>query len=197
MSQHKETLANSGGIVTRLSVTLVLFSGVLTLALVASHFLILPSLTRVEVDGTERDLNGLREYHIMLQAQLSALEQQRNDLVLPVQNPLFTHLKKEKEQHEDFLSLIEAFNGAAESFRSGGEDTVVYSGFRWNEADRTLKVAGDVRNVGLRSMTVLVQFAESLSDLPQVNHVKHPRYERFVDETIGPHSPFTIFLEVK
>ncbi len=55
-----------------------------------------------------------------------------------------------------------------------------------------LKITGDVRNVGPRSMTVLAQFTEELRSQPFTSEIRHPSFSRVQDKDGNFSSPFNI-----
>jgi len=60
-----------------------------------------------------------------------------------------------------------------------------------------LRIRGEIRNVDTRTMTVLAEFAQSLTSLPAVASATTPTFAREEDSKIGFHSPFDITLTLK
>ena len=63
--------------------------------------------------------------------------------------------------------------------------------------EKIVEISGDVRNVGLRSMTVLAQFVDAVASLPSVASVQRPVFTREKDEDVGFHSPFTFHITLQ
>lgn len=177
----------------RTGAPLLLFSSVLTALLIASQTWLLPEVTKVTIGGEKRGMDDLRAYHASLQEQLVVMENERNTLILPVQDEQFVALIEKKHHVTDFLSIRSTLYRIADSFANeDGTPAVLLFGFDLNIADGQAEIRGDVRNVGTSSMTVLAQFTDAIRSLPRVKNVVNPRFVRETDANIGIHSPFVI-----
>ena len=181
----------------RILLSFTIFSFVLAGALLASRTFLLPKLTHVKVAGEERDIQEIRAYHKRLVAQLSDAEEQRMDLMFPIQNEQYRALLAAKQRAPDFLALKDRLQNVAQQFADGGTQSIFFSDMRLRERERLLEVTGEVRNVGQRSMTVLAQFVEAVHALPIVADVQNPRFTRSSSAEKGDFSPFTIRITLR
>ena len=88
----------------RSAAALFLFSFVFLVLLVLSHLYLLPKVTTVEVAGSMRNAQELREYHDSLLKDLVAKEHERNMLVLPMEDSAYHRLVEMK--HSQFPLLV-------------------------------------------------------------------------------------------
>lgn len=177
-------------ILERVSAPLAVFACVLTGSLVLSALVLLPRLTALEVEGSTHDLPSLRAYHMELEQRIAEAETRRDQLILPIHDPLYTALKEQKRAVPSFLTVREALREIAGAVVKQN-DAVHIAHMRYRLPERRVEVDGDIRFIGPRSMTVLAQFVEELSDMPEVALVEPPRFVREDDPVIGPHSPFS------
>jgi hypothetical protein len=177
----------------RLGSGLFLFSLLFSTILGASYFYVLPRLTAVKLQGKTVDLSVIMPYEQKLRAQLEDAESKRNRIVLPVNDAQFEFLKQSAQCYPLLEDMSAQIAKAADAI---GDKAVVFSGFAF-DAKGTLSLAGDVRNVGPRSMTLLAQLVESLEALPFVSSAVPPAFTREKDAVIGFHSPFSFSLTLK
>lgn len=179
--------------VERVSQPLLWFAGALCILLGFSWLFLLPEVTSVEVSGQRQSSRELVALHAGLQAQLAQVELRRDELLLPVTDPLFLGLRAMKLRAPSLVDLRSMIVQRAKE--DGGPDgTIALEEIQMDASADTLTVAGDVRGVGPRSMTVLAQFVENLRHLPFVSSLTPPVFVRMEDEKIGQHSPFTMTI---
>ena len=188
--------AGTEALLTRTSRFLLLFAGVLFCMLLLSRFFLLPRFTQVDIAGASYEARDLPVLRASLSDAVQQLEEQRDALLFPVQYPQYRHLVQRKHAQADAAVLYDRIDAVAGQFRQEGMDAVFFSSLRLDPALRVLTLEGDVRNVGMRSMTVLAQFLEALRSLPFVSSVDSPRFVRLQDDSIGSYSPFTIHLTI-
>lgn len=184
------------GIARRTGPPFLLFSSMLTAALVFSQTMVLPVLARVEAGGQRRDVAELHDYEQSLHARISSLEYKRDTLILPIQDESYRRLMSRKQARLSLDVVDAAIREIAESFVTEGGNVVAVMETDVSYRDRTITIRGDVRNVGTRSMTVLAQFTEKLKGLHFARSVENPRYVRLRDESVGMHSPFVIVIHL-
>lgn len=179
--------------------TFCLFSIALCLTMVFSWFVVLPQLTRIELNGTLVGIDELQHRHSDIQQQLKLREAQRNQLILPIQDNVYTELRDWKHRQTDYRSLVSAIEGSVMMLSEDGQSVVHLTKVHLERDSEgfTLHLEGDVRNVGPRSMTVLAQFVETLRGITGVDSVQSPRFERREDPEVGPHSPFVLSLHLQ
>ena len=180
-------------ILERASAPLAVFACALAGSLVLSAFILLPRLTELEVEGRTHDLPSLRAYHAELEQRIAEAETRRDQLILPIHDPLYTALKEQKRAALSFLAVREELREIAGDTVQQN-DAVHIAHMRYRPSEHRVEMNGDVRFIGPRSMTVLAQFVEELSDMPEVVSVEQPRFVREDDLVIGPHSPFSFSL---
>lgn len=191
------TRTSAADLSLRMSQTLLLCTGVLCAILTLSYFFILPHITVVEVAGTERTPTGIREYQEQLQASLLGMEEQRRELILPVQDEQYRALVREKHGTSDLLLYWRSLRSAAAQALPESAESIVFSRLALEPQNGVLTVSGDVRNVGPRSMTVLAQFVNELRAQPWVKALPNPVYQRLSDAGIGTYSPFELRLTLQ
>ena len=185
---------HSSTVVRRMTVSLCLFTVVLASLLTLSKHYLLPQLTEVEVAGRVRNMQELQQYEQKLTADLLTAEQDRNQLVLPIQDELYLTLKTRKHEQRRLLSVQAEVAEVVKQFMDADKPTVLIHRLSINDQTGVVEVHGDVRNFGPRSMTVLAQLVDALRDAPSVIRVNHPRFLREEDPDIGPHSPFVLTI---
>jgi len=186
-----------GTILRRIALPVLLFALVLTSLLTASWLLLLPQLTEIEIGGSVLDTSALKAYERELDERLSALERERDELVLPMEGTLYDALTTVKHNQRPLLPLRAQVIQAALHLVPGNKDAVSIDSLRYLTSGNRIEVTGDIRNVGPRSMTVLAQFAEVLRGLPFVADLQRPRFTRKDDPTIGMYSPFTLNISLQ
>ncbi len=180
-------------IVDSLGVPLFLFSVSLMVLLLISWAFVLPHFTRFTVDGKELSASALIDERKVLEKEVHAAEEKRDQLLLPVHDETYNALKQMRAGRIAPLDIRRTILLVA-SQSAGREDVIVVHLLKVDEAAGTVKLEGDVRNSGPRSMTVLAEFVESLRAVPFVASLKAPAYMREEKSPGEFHSPFTIEL---
>jgi hypothetical protein len=176
-------------ILRRTALPLLLFAGVLFSLLLLSYILLLPRFTRLhKADGTALSPRAIAQYERSLAADLTAQEEERIRLVLPVNDDTFDMLKERKR----VLSLPDVKEQLIQAAARLGEtqETVVFT--RIAIDGDAVTAEGDVRNVGTRSMTVLAAYIEELTQLPFVSDLERPGFSREQLPDGSFRSPFTL-----
>ncbi len=184
-------------VVARLAFPLFAFAAALSLALFLSWWFLLPRLAGVPLHGELMYGTSLVQYYADLRARVDALEDVRNQLVLPGQDPLSQFLRQLRHSDVSLVLLSAALARSAEEAVPDRSDVVLLESFQYDAAEQTLTLMGDVRHVGPRSMTVLAEFIETLRSIPAVSAVEHQRFTREEDLKGEFHSPFTILLRLR
>lgn len=183
-------------ILWRISWPLFLFALLLTSLLTLSWLLLLPRYTRIDVGGQVRGAKEVAQYRKSLLEKITEKEEERRQLVLPIQDAGYDALKEERRARPSLDELRTRLMDHAKTVT--GEDGIVHwAGFDYDSQARTLVIRGDIRSVETRSMTVLAEFATSLKGLSFVADATTPAFARQEDATIGMHSPFTITLTLQ
>lgn len=180
-------------IALRLAPPLLLFSLALSMLLLASWHFLLPRFLTVEVNGEAKSGSEIMAYKAALEADIRGKEEKRDAFLLPVHDARFLLLGESRHTRR---SVARALQDIRQSARNMGDGVVVLSRIAVHQQG-TLELAGDVGSVGPRSMTMLAAFVDALEHLPGVSSVTEPRYERIDDPKTGPHSPFTLSLQMQ
>jgi len=181
----------------RVALPFVIFSGLLTLCLVLSWTVLLPHFTRVEVGGVMRDSRNLSSYATTLKADILVAESRRSEIVTPERHGLFGRLREAKLSSPSFLLLRSQILAEAERIVLQVRDAVIVSSIQYRPLEKTVTVAGDVRNVGPRSMTVLAEFVDAIRRMPGVASTTVPRFTREEDAQKQFHSPFMFEIQLQ
>ena len=186
-----------GDIARRTAFSFFLFSLVLTAFLALSWYVLVPELTRVEIGGSVRGLQELKDYKADLEGQIVALEESRGSFLLPVNHGLYQQLKRLKNDRLKFQDLRREIREVIKELVPGRTDVVVLSGFYFDASKNIGEIHGQVANVGPRSMTVVAQFVEEIHRIPMVINVETSRFTRQEGENGSFFSPFTIRMTVR
>lgn len=179
----------------RISNPLLIFSGVLTAVLLLSWGVLLPRLSVVEVLGQTRRIDELPGLKASLMASLEQKEQERTNLVMPLQQKQFESLKQERQNAASDAVRTEVLAAARSASPDG--NAVSVNTFIIDLVKKTATVSGDVHGVGLQSMTVLAGFVDSVSHLSSVTAVSPSPFTRTGDSAATMHSPFTLRLTLR
>lgn len=183
--------------VARVAFPLFAFAAALACALLLSRLLFLPRLAGVQLHGETMYGSSLTRFYADLRDRIAAQEEARNRLVLPGRDSLSQFLRQLRRSDASIASLFAAVTRSAEEAVHDRPDAVFLESFQYDAAGGTLALAGDVRNSGPRSMTVLAEFIETLRRIPSVEEVEHPRFLREEDANGAFHSPFSLLLRLR
>lgn len=181
----------------RFALPLLVFAFVLAGALSFSWWFLLPRLAGVPLHGEMLYGASLTRFYADLHDRVRTLEQERNHLVLPGQDPLSQFLRHLRRSDVTLIPLMDMLFQSAKKVVPENADAVLLASFAYDAEERTLMLTGDVRGVGPRSMTVLAEFIEALQRLPFVEAVEHQRFTREEDPEGAFHSPFTLLLRLR
>lgn len=181
----------------RVAFPLVAFAAVLACALFLSWLLFLPRLAGVQLHGKTLYGSSLVRFYADLRDRVSVQEEARNRLVLPGRDSLSQFLRRLRNSSVALAPLLAAIERGAEEAARERPDAVFLESFQYDALGGTLTLAGDVRHVGPRSMTVLAEFVEALRRIPSVRVVEHPRFLREEDADGEFHSPFSLLLRLR
>lgn len=187
---HPHTASRLHEIVVRSGVPFLLFGLVLTGALALSRTYLLPLLTRVHVQGDVLGADQLAETEQRLNDDLAQAEARRAQLVRPVQDARYDTLKEYKRALLTPL-VVQTFLATLLAEADPALDGIVFDHIRVDATTGDVRVHGDVRGIGSRSMTVLAQFVDALRAHPQVHALQTPPFTREEDPVLGFHSPFS------
>ena len=188
---------SSRAVVSRVGMPLLLFGTGLTLLLVLSQALLLPRLTQLKVHGQLMDSERLRAYEETLLREVRAQEAQRSVLIEPVQDELYGALKERKRSVLPFDRVRAEIEAVAARVSGEAGPRVLFSRFAYDPFAATLEIAGDVRDAGPGSMTVLAEFVDLLKSAPSVEGFSAPSFAREQDPAIGFYSPFALTLRLR
>lgn len=163
-------------IINRIAMPSLLFAGSLFGLLLLSWTFLLPRFTHVErPDGSRLSPRQVSTLERAIKAELTNAEEHRMTLVRAVNDPLYVSLRTNRDAQMTPTDILEHIRLTAA--RIGAADDVVHIHQIAVDGSRvTLK--GDVRNVGLRSMTVLAAFTDAVADLPFVDDIHRPAFTR-------------------
>lgn len=178
-------------ILQRISMPLFLFSGVLFLLLFFSWIVILPRFTRFDVAGVSLKPLEMAAYTQQLRAQLTTMEQKRDQLVLPQTDPTYTALKQDKLSMPDPLLIRTALINAAGNVISSDAALTIRT-LDVDASTTVVSVTGDVRSSSPDTMTVLAQYIDAVEKMPFVSHLQRPTFTRMQDAAGAFHSPFSM-----
>ncbi len=184
-------------ILTRSAVPFCLFSMALLVSLGLIRITVVPLLTRVDVEGSSQSITALLEKHAKLTAELSVAEDKRSALIMPVQDEDYLALRSEQQAQQRFHGLFTAISQLVKESEQEGKQVVVVHELDLNYETRTLRLRGDVRNVGGSSISVLAWFVDSLRSLPLLIDMPTPPFKREQDPYVGIYSPFDIVIPLR
>lgn len=179
----------------RLGGHMLAFAFVFAVVVWASVLFILPRYALVEVLGSKYPVAVLPAMKADLLAQVSAAEERRNLLVQPVQSDTYEALKQSRSAQAamDALREVERVDRQV----GGPEDAVHIAATAVDLEHHTISLTGDVRNVGMQSMTVLAEFLDALARIPSVATVSPVPFVRQTNPKFGTYSPFTVTVTLK
>ncbi|MBT3293273.1 hypothetical protein HOD24_04205 [Candidatus Peregrinibacteria bacterium] len=185
-------------ILQRTSVPLVLFTLTLTCLLFLSQSVFLPALLMVDISGSKHNAHELKTYHEALLEQVKHKQEMRSNLVLSMQGTDYRKLSDWKQSHYPFQSLLSTVSQVSRSLHNKDGDQVVFiDNIKYFPVDGQLKLNGNVKNAGPRSMTILAQLVEELRSQPFVESLKSPSFSRIEDSVGGFITPFDIQISLK
>lgn len=185
-SVHKQPFQD---ILERVALPLMLFSAVLFVLLFVSWFGILPRFTSFAVSDTRLSPVEMDAHVSQMKAALLTQEETRNRLVLPTYDASYETLKAEKRTGMSAFVLRKALEDTGVAVATK-KDAVVITHLSTDGSKVT--VSGTVRNVELRSMTVLASFVEAVEELSFVSDLTRPSFTRAQNADGSFHSPFTL-----
>ncbi len=175
-------------ILARVSMPGLIFSGSLYALLLTSYIYLLPAFTNVQrSDGVAMTPHAIAEYEKDLTANLLTAEEHRLVLVQPVDDPLYRSLVETRAHTPSIELMEEQLRQAAARLGEPGKGVILH---RIVVEGNAVSIEGDVRNVGLSSMTVLAAYSDQLAALPFVSELVRPSFirEKLPDGSV--HSPF-------
>lgn len=182
-------------ILARVSMPGLIFSGSLYALLLTSYIYLLPAFTNVQrPDGVAMTPHAIAEYEKSLTANLVSAEEHRLVLVRPVDDPLYLSLVEQRASKPSIESMEEQLRQAAARLGEPGKGVVLRRILM--EGD-SVSIEGDVRNVGLSSMTVLAAYSDQLAGLPFVFELQRPSFTREKLPDGSVHSPFLFRFTIK
>lgn len=181
-------------LLARLSLWLLLFSGVLFVLLGLSWLFLVPRFTWFSAEDTKMSPREMATYEQRLLADLRNMEQTRTRLVLPVSHKGYMLLKEEKRAAPSMETVRAELTKAAA--RTSRGETILFQEIHLDLPARRVTVRGDVRSAGLSSMTVLAAFVEEVENLSFVSDLERPTFVREQSPDTGPHSPFAFSFSV-
>lgn len=190
-TEHHKAL---GEILRRTSVPFLLFAAVLVVLLLLSWFLLLPNVTHIEVSGSLRSVTDLQAYKRHLSDQITGLEKKRNANLLPSQDSLYRKIIAMKDNRLRFQEVRQEVTHTARTFLAGSPDVISFRSLTYDAVNETAKIAGEVHDAGLQTMTIQAQFIDALSHIPFVRDIKSSHFTREKDDEGKYISPFTIQL---
>src|SRR3989344_7482842 len=193
--QYNEMVQPFREVFRRMAVPFFLFFLVLTTLLFLSWIFLLPILTRTEVHGESKNIRDLITYRKELQSDVSRVRRNRNQLVLPGQDPLYNVLKQEKHKKVSFSSLRREILRTALSHSSVVKDAVRISFIQYDAARDMLTLEGSVF-AGASSTTVLAEFIDALQALPWIYVIEQPDFLRQKNEHGEIFSPFSLDISL-
>lgn len=183
-------------IADRIALPFLVFTGSLFGMLMFSWLFFLPQFASVNVSGVSLAPQEVQAYQQKMTADLRAMEQKRDHLVLPVQNATYTALKHQRAAQPSVFAIRAMLLDAA--MRVGrSADAITFSDITFDALSRTVVVSGDVAHVGTRSMTILASYVDAVASLPFVGHLDRPAFTRVDDGHGNMHSPFTMTMTIK
>lgn len=168
-----------------------LFTLVLAGLLFLSWFLLLPRFMNITVKGQVLAPSSLTAYVHGVQGEIASTEKKRDAFIMPLDQTPYAALMQEKINAVSPAQIHASITGIARTLVPGQSDAIFLSSVTLLPLEGAVIVSGDVRNVGLNSMTVLAQFIDAVSNLEFISSVERPAFTREQDALIGAHSPFT------
>jgi hypothetical protein len=175
-------------IARRMALPLLIFAAVLTSLLLLSWFLVLPRYTAFAVEGKTLAASALPAYERSIAEDIARMVARREELTLPTQDEQYLSLLRTRAGGASLLAERRALESIAAELDLSAN--IVFSALRTG-ANATVRVTGDVRGVGLGSMTALARFVDAVAADKGVTHLEPPAFTRETDPVTGPHSPFT------
>ena len=182
-------------IVRMVSLPLFLFSLVLFGLLLISRLFLLPRFTNIAIAGQVFTPSEAGIYERSLNAQLVTMEDERRELALPVTDETYDALKDVKRDQLQLIAVQSQLEQAAA--RAGiGTDQLVVIKMSVDAVSGHVRMEGDIRNAGPRSMTLLAGFVEEVESQTQFTDVVRPSFTRVTDPDVGIHSPFILEFSI-
>ena len=178
-------------IVASLGMPLFLFSASLMTLLIFSWLFVLPHFTQFGVGDKELPASAIAGYKEELTREVRAAEERRDAFLLPARNKDYAALKQLRGGRPDFFEVRADLLSIA-ALLGAKPDVITLSLIDMDEKTGIVRLTGDVRNVGPRSMTVLAQFVEALRDAPFVTNLTPPAYVREGESKEKFYSPFSL-----
>lgn len=185
--------ASLSDILWRFSWPFCFFCFLLAMLMTVSWTLLLPRYTKVKIGGELRNTSQIIAYRATLEAKISSQESERRRLVLAVHDPQYDDLKAGRLGRVPLDELRSRLTEHAVKI-AARNDVVLWNSFAYDPEEKMLRIRGSIGNVGVRSMTVLAEFAQSLKSLPFIAKVTTPRFMREEDHKTGFRSPFDITI---
>jgi hypothetical protein len=176
-------------IIDRIAMPSLLFAGSLFALLLLSWTFLLPRFTHVErPDGSRLSPRQVSTLERAIKAELTTAEEHRMILVRPVNDELYRTLTSERSATLMPSDITEQLRLTAA--RIGiTEDALHIASLSID--DERVTVTGDIRNVGLRSMTVLAAFSDAIARLDFIDDFERPAFTREAGADGAFRSPFT------
>ncbi|MEI8230115.1 MAG: hypothetical protein WCG83_03170 [Candidatus Peregrinibacteria bacterium] len=182
-------------ILRRAAVPFALFAFVLLGLLMLSWLLLLPRFTSIEIKGSLLSPEQAVTAVTQMKEDLKIAEAKREALLLPMDDSVYGGLVRGKIEQTPLPDILSVLRNVAKSTGMEQPNAIMISTMTMN--DGVLTISGDVRNVGLKSMTVLAQFAAAVAKLPFTASMQQPTYSRERDPVIGEHSPFSFRISLR
>lgn len=183
-------------LVHRLGLSLLLFSGSLTLLLFLSWLFVLPRFTQFVVQGEERPATALIAEREALERKLREALEKRDRLLLPVHDETYAMLRRARDNRASSLDIWNHLRSRAAA-AAGSPAAIALEEIAIDTRANTVRLAGDVRNVGPRSMTILAQFTEALRGVSFVASLTPPAFTREEEKDGTFHSPFSLAFSLR
>ncbi len=178
-------------IASRSMLPLLLFSVALFVLLLLSWLMVVPQFTKLAVNGQVLSPVNVLSLQAKLQVDVSSLEDRRVTLVLPQIDLQYRPLLNAARHDTDVQAMLFELS-AAGARASNATGVVTMQRFSFDASSGEVRVEGDVRNVGVRSLTVLASFIEEVEKLPFVHDLQRPAFTRIEDPALGPISPYVL-----
>jgi len=180
-------------ILERSALPLFLFLCALFLLLLLSFAFALPAMSRLDIAGTILEAGDVRSRVKDLHGEVRKLEAARDALLLPMRDPLYLALRKDKEAFPSPLLFLEQLGDISRRIAED-EDAIHVDTLEYDAEEGVLVLEGMVHRVGPSSMTILAQFLDAVTKLPSVASVTLPAFTRQQDPDGSFSSPFSVTL---
>lgn len=145
--------------------TVHIFSGALTILLVVSYYLVLPVLAKIESNGKTYSIQDLQSYTAELRSEVLQLQQQREELLQPVQVSEYYDQLKTVQSTKYVLDFVDFLYKKQSVFTLGNEQLLRFTQHTIQQENSvyTMRLQGEVSADATIARRVIPEFLSMVS----------------------------------